>query len=250
MIHWLKGGICALFMVAFQALAADVEAVLRIATTFNTPPFVMQGAGERLFGFDVVMMNDVCRQMQRKCRFVMMPFNKMLAAVEQGRADMAVSAIVITPERAKKVLFSIPYMPSEYRFLALSSKNPLPESPTTPVNQRFGLLMGSAYINALKAMGIADEQIIVFTRSDEVINALIQKTIDLAVLDNQAALYWTTISSGIVQPLWKAQPTGGGFAIAVRPDTPNLQMRVNEALREFMNSPLFQKEYDKYLMRF
>ncbi|KTC99697.1 arginine ABC transporter substrate-binding protein [Legionella geestiana] len=250
MMHWLKGCICALFMVAFQTQAADEQAVLRIATTFNTPPFVMQGAGERLFGFDVVMMNHLCRQMQRTCRFVMMPFNEMLPAVEQGQVDMAVSAIIITPERAKKVLFSIPYMPSEYRFLALSSKKTLPESPTKPANQRIGLQMGSAYINALKAQGISEKQVVVFSRGDEVINALTQNKIDLAVLDNHSALYWKSISSGIVQPLWKARPIGGGFAIAVRPDAPNLQKRVNDALREFMNSPLFQKEYDKYLMRF
>ncbi|WP_040916294.1 transporter substrate-binding domain-containing protein, partial [Legionella tunisiensis] len=46
---------------------------LRIAVDTFAPPFVMESAHNQLYGFDIAMMQSLCRIMQRTCQFVPVP---------------------------------------------------------------------------------------------------------------------------------------------------------------------------------
>ena len=93
---------------------------LKIGIDGFLPPFAMQGKNNENYGFDVEMMNSLCKIMKRDCEFHTMKFAQLLPAVENGQVDVALSYITITPERSKRVNFSTPYLLSYSRFLAKS----------------------------------------------------------------------------------------------------------------------------------
>ena len=77
--------------------------------TFD-PPFVIQGANKKIYGFDVDMMNSLCHIINRTCQYHVMRFDELLNAVVTKKIDEAVSSITITPGRSKLVNFSLPYL--------------------------------------------------------------------------------------------------------------------------------------------
>src|SRR3989338_839378 len=82
--------------------------VLKVGVTSFAPPFVMQGANQKLFGFDIAMMDSLCKKMNRSCQYQVLPFDELLQAVADKQVDVAISAISITMGRAKLVDFSLP----------------------------------------------------------------------------------------------------------------------------------------------
>ncbi|KTC83454.1 putative amino acid ABC transporter, periplasmic binding protein [Legionella cincinnatiensis] len=41
---------------------------LVVATEIFNPPFIMQGANNQLFGFDIEMLEDICQIIHRECQ--------------------------------------------------------------------------------------------------------------------------------------------------------------------------------------
>lgn len=95
---------------AAEAVAAPV-APLRVATG-PLAPFVFWQDG-RLAGFSVDLWNELARRMDVKFEWVDAgPRAEQLESVRRGDADVAVSAIVMTPEREKLADFSQSYFDS------------------------------------------------------------------------------------------------------------------------------------------
>lgn len=97
---------------------------LTVATEIFNPPFIMQGANNQLFGFDIEMMEDICKTIHRHCQYHSGFFeNTIISTIEQHEADIGVASITITLDRSQRVSFSIPYLPSEAQYLALKMGN-------------------------------------------------------------------------------------------------------------------------------
>lgn len=84
---------------------------LRVATA-ATAPFVLPKTDPPA-GFSVDLWNDLARRMRVEFTWSVVPTPfELLPAVQRGDADVAISAIAMTPERDKAVDFSHPYFDS------------------------------------------------------------------------------------------------------------------------------------------
>lgn len=81
---------------------------ITMATNAEFPPYESY-SGNAIVGFDVDMMNAVCDYLGYELKIDDMPFNSVLAAVESGKADVAVAGISVTEEREKNYLFTDNY---------------------------------------------------------------------------------------------------------------------------------------------
>ena len=102
------------------SLAAEVAATptrqLRVATGMIAP-FVFK-EGDKMTGFSVELWNEVARRMRVEFAWVDAGLrDKQLEAVQRGDADIAMSAIVMTPEREQAVDFSLSYFHSGLQIL-------------------------------------------------------------------------------------------------------------------------------------
>jgi len=82
---------------------------LRVGMTGNQPPFNMTTQEGDIIGFEVDLAERIAGAMGVSLKTVTMPFSELLPALENGRVDMVLSSLTITPERNLKVAFVGPY---------------------------------------------------------------------------------------------------------------------------------------------
>ena len=82
--------------------------VLTIATSANQFPFTFKDKGE-LKGIDIELGNLLAKEMGVKAKFVEVDLSNIIASVENGEAEIAISSLTNTEERSKFVSFSDPY---------------------------------------------------------------------------------------------------------------------------------------------
>jgi cyclohexadienyl dehydratase len=82
--------------------------VLRIGVTGDYAPFTLD-RGDQVSGADVTMAQALARSLEVEPHFVQTSWANLMRDYQDGRFDIAVGGISITPERAKLAAFSHPY---------------------------------------------------------------------------------------------------------------------------------------------
>ncbi|WP_407539652.1 ABC transporter substrate-binding protein [Deinococcus radiomollis] len=106
---------------ALASSVADVKkkGVLILGTDPTFQPFEFKGTDGQVAGFDIDIARAVAKDLGVKLQISSVGFGALMPqSVTSGRVDMAMSAITITPERAKVVGFSGPYYRSAQVFIA------------------------------------------------------------------------------------------------------------------------------------
>lgn len=89
-----------------------------VGTNAEFPPFSYI-ENKTLVGFDIDMANEVAKRLGKTAQFKDMPFDALIPDVSLGRVDFVAAGMTYTEERAKRVLFTRPYI-SEDPFVILS----------------------------------------------------------------------------------------------------------------------------------
>jgi len=82
--------------------------VLRVGVTGDYAPFTLK-RGDKVSGADVTMAQALARSLNVEAHFVQTSWTNLMRDYRDGRFDVAVGGISITPERAKLAEFSHPY---------------------------------------------------------------------------------------------------------------------------------------------
>lgn len=84
--------------------------VLRVGTDATYPPFeTISTTNGEVVGFDADLMRAIGSKLGVEVEFLVVPFDGILAALSAGKYDAVISAMTITEERSRHVLFSKPY---------------------------------------------------------------------------------------------------------------------------------------------
>lgn len=84
---------------------------IRVATEASYPPFeTVDEETKELKGFDIDLMNAIAEKAGLTIEYQNTPFDSVLAGMATCQFDAAISAMTITPERAKEFNFSDPYI--------------------------------------------------------------------------------------------------------------------------------------------
>jgi len=225
--------------------------ILVIGVDSFVPPFIMQGGNGELYGYDISMMNSICKIMQRSCKFQPIKWIDLLPAVMSNQVDMAVSSITITPERAKQMNFSLPYGLSYSRFLTNTDTpvaNPFALSSLT--GKRIGVYKRTIYEDQASHIGVENPVIQTYMGYEDALKALTNKEIDYILLDNPTALYWAANSSGAFKVIGDPYVYGFGIGIVISDQDKDLIPAINQALLQYQNSNDFKQNYQRFLESF
>lgn len=85
---------------------------LRIAVSAAREPFCFKDKDGSICGFDAELACRLAHRLNRPLEFQDMNFSTLITALQTGKADIIVSLMNYTPERAKVVDFSVPYYES------------------------------------------------------------------------------------------------------------------------------------------
>ncbi|KTD31131.1 putative amino acid ABC transporter, periplasmic binding protein [Legionella maceachernii] len=229
---------------------AQNELPLKIAVNGFSPPFVMQTGNKQLYGFDISMMNSICKILKRPCQFTAMRFQNLIPSVEAKKFDVAVGSIIITPERSTHVNFSLPYLMSHSRFLGPKNLAGQPFSLQMLNDKTIGVEKGSIFTDQINDMGVRNPNIVSYNHIVDVVDAVNNGDVDIALMDDPTAKYWEIESSGGLVALGQPFIYGFGIGIAVNREQAGLLEQINKALIQYQNSNEFKQNYDRYLKQF
>ncbi len=157
---------------------------LRVGVSANAPPLAYKTGG-KLQGLEIDLATQLGTYLGRDIRFVEMRWDKQIAALEEGKIDIIMSGMTITPKRAYRVAFSNPYMRSGQMLLVRMDQ-------AGRFSSGIYSLMGSKpAIGTIKnttgdffiTKTIHGANITRFSKSEQAVKALIDNKIDVLVHD-------------------------------------------------------------------
>ncbi|MDO4508238.1 MAG: transporter substrate-binding domain-containing protein [Candidatus Saccharibacteria bacterium] len=226
--------------------------------------------GREIVGVDVEIVNRVAEKLEKSIRIENVEFDVIIDNVETGRiADAGAAGLTITPARAEKVDFTIPYYTS-VQYILYNREEPLPLRNGHVIwNQLAGATLGSQtgstgylFADAEISEGVLKDTgaVIKGLESHQLAaDAILSHLIDYAIIDELAANFIVEKNPGLASaPLYvrgttmeEDAPVAESYAIAVNRDRPELLAAFNEVLEEMMmRDPKGISEMDRLIIKY
>jgi polar amino acid transport system substrate-binding protein len=90
--------------------------VIKVGTSADYPPFESVDENGNKVGFDIELMTEIAKRLDVELEWVDMPFDSLIAAVQEGKIDASISAFNYSEERDQMIDFSDAYYTSEDAF--------------------------------------------------------------------------------------------------------------------------------------
>lgn len=121
-LGWLALSACAFLATAAQAQQGKE---ITIATEGAFMPWNYTEPSGKLGGFDVELVNDLCRRMNAKCKVVGQDWAGIIPALQAGKHDAVMTGMNITDKRLAVIGFSRPYATSRHVFATMTDRETL-----------------------------------------------------------------------------------------------------------------------------
>lgn len=134
-----------LFFLSFLLIGCGEEKSndqLVIGTSADYPPFQFYQDGN-ITGFEIELIKMVATELLKKSTIKDLPFESLIGALETKRVDVVASSLSETPERLKKVDFSIPF--HESSTMLIVSKHSSIQTMKDLEGKEIGAQLGSIY---------------------------------------------------------------------------------------------------------
>ncbi len=191
---------------------------------------------DTIVGADIEIAKAIGEELGVKVKFSSMSFNNVLASLQSGKADIAISGISATPERKKAYNFSEPYYESEN--VVLIKKTDLDKyTKTTSLD---GLSVGTQKGTIQET--VASEQlkgakVVALTQNGEMINELKNGQIQAVVLEKPIAEGYVANNDDLtISNITLKNDDADAYAVALPKDDDKLTKKVNKVIKELKDS--------------
>jgi polar amino acid transport system substrate-binding protein len=162
---------------------------LVVGISGEQPPLNATAKDGEIIGLDADLARVIATSMNVKIRFSRMPFSELLSALENGKVDMIVSGMTMTPERNMKVAFIGPYLISgKGILLKLKSVEMLKKEGMNSEKFRVATLKGSTS-QAIVEKAAPKASLVLASSYDEALNMLYQDKVHIVVADYPFCAY-------------------------------------------------------------
>lgn len=218
--------------------ASKTEKVYVIGTNAEYPPFEYLEDG-KVCGLDADIIAAIAQKLNIQYKWSNTNFDGLIPALQTKKMDAVIAGMSITPERAKAVNFSIPYLSSNIAFIANKSK------PINGIedleNKNYGAELGTTKEAA--ARKIKGATVTPFSSNTGALVALKSGKIDGIVLDESVAVKFVENNPEL---MLVGALEGEPKAIAFNKDDTELMEKFNKALQELIDDGTIQKLREKY----
>lgn len=240
------------------APAAAAEPALKIAAGgCSYPPFAYKDSAGRLRGFEIDIADAIAHYLGREIKHECIRWDGLIPALMAGRIDAIIAAMDATPERAKRVDFSIPYYRAPAAFIGLKI---LQNAPAAEDGRLAGSFLQDKTVGILRASNF--EKYLLKTYSplalkhydttEQMLIDLKAGRLDLAFTDSaQAESDFLSKEGGdkfafIGAKINDKTLLGAGSAAALRKGNTALLAEINAALQAIMADGTYDKISRKY----
>jgi polar amino acid transport system substrate-binding protein len=85
------------------------EKIIKVGVSPDYPPFTFI-ENNTICGFDIDLLNIIEKKLNKKIQILAIPFDTILPSLQVNNINIAISGLSGTPERAKNILISNPYL--------------------------------------------------------------------------------------------------------------------------------------------
>ena len=220
---------------------------LVMGTDAKFPPFELRGGagGADVVGFDVDVARAIAEKAGRPLKIVEMDFDRLLPAWAEGKADLVLAALTITPERRALVDFSIPYYKATQVAVILAG-GIVPETKEDLKGMRTAAQAGTTGYAIAEDLTAAENLRAVASPQAAAVD-LMNSQVDLAILDEQPAVHLAARNPELM--LIRPEFDEEFYGVAVRKGNTNLLETVNQVLGEISADGRYDQFVDRWLIR-
>jgi len=114
-----------------------------VGTSADYPPYEYVDEAGNMKGFDVELMEEIAKRMDVELEWQDMPFDSLIAAVQEGKIDMSIACFNYSEERDKEVDFSDEYYTSQDAFIVTNDFSGEFIAPEDAANFKVGVQSGT-----------------------------------------------------------------------------------------------------------
>lgn len=219
---------------------AEEDGVLVMATNAEFPPYEYH-EGDEIVGIDAEVAALIAEELGMTLEIEDMAFDSVLAAVQSGKADIAMAGLTVTEDRKQSVNFTDTYATATQVIIVKE------DSDIAGPDDLDGKIVG-VQTGTTGDIYVSDEEGVTVERYNkgfEAVQALTQGKIDAVVIDNQPAKVFVSENEGI--KIIEEAYADEEYAIAIAKDNEELLEKVNTALNTLKENGAFQEVVDKYI---
>jgi polar amino acid transport system substrate-binding protein len=211
--------------------------MVRFLTSPDYPPFQFLKPDQNPAGLNVDLARAICSELEFQCTIQALPWDDLVPALENGRADALIAGLRPTEELRTKADLTRPYFRLPARF-AVAKKAPLTDlTPQALAGKKIATVTGSAHEAYLKAFFSASE-LVGFADIAAARTALKDGKVDAVFGDGVGLALWLggTESGDCCAfaggPYLESRYFGEGLTIAVRKGDQRLRQDLDKVLDE------------------
>lgn len=156
-----------------------------IGVVTGVPPFGSIDASGKTVGYDVDVANLVAKDLGVKAKIVPLTPPARIPALQSGKVDILVATLAPTTERAKSVMFTMPYSAFQQVIVAKNSANE--SSLKDMVGKSIGVPRGSPQDVQLTKLALKGTKIVRFQDDAAAAQALFSGQVDAIAIPNTTA---------------------------------------------------------------
>jgi len=221
---------------------------LRVAVSADRPPLNMKSRSGEVIGFEVDIVRALANAMGLELEIEVIPFADLLQSLADGRADLALSGLTMTPERNARVAFAGPYFVSGMSVLSRQKTLTDVESPKALdlAGHRYAAVTASTSAKFVSDI-LPQATLVSVTDYDTGIQMVIDGKVDALFADYLACsvAVWRHPEAGLstLTTPFTVEP----FGIAIAPDAPLLLNLVDNYLQTLDYTGLLASYKAKWL---
>ena len=219
--------------------AVKQAGVIKVGTSADYPPFESVDASGNKVGFDIELMTEIAKRLDVKLEWVDMPFDSLIAAVQEGKIDASISAFNYTEERDQTIDFSDAYYTSEDAFTVADSFTGTIVNPQDVAAFNVGVQTGTTQEGWLTDTLVADgalpeENLFRYDRVDQAMLDLQNGRIDVMMSDYIPAQALVAQMGGL-EIVYHGVLSSGPVNIVLPEGDAELQQAINEILKQLQD---------------
>ena len=209
--------------------------VLKVATSADFAPFEFHtkvNGKDKIVGADVDLANEIGKELGVKVEFMDMEFNAVLTALDQGKADVAISGISATDKRKKTFDFSENYFVPEQLVVVKKENAEKYADVKALADKKVGAQKGSVQESVVTSQ-LPKAQLVSLAKVPNLIVEVKQGSLDALVLESAVAKSYVEQNPELAIADAKLTSSDNeSYAIALKKDSKELKAKIDKVINK------------------
>ena len=234
-----------LLVVMLSTAVAGTAEPLRVGMELSYPPFEMTDRAGRPTGVGVRLAEALAKDLGRELVIENIAFDGLIPALKTGKIDCIISSMTSTPERARSIAFSEPYLKTGLALL-VATKSPVQSAADLDVQGRVVAVKKGTTGHQYAAIALKRARLLVLDKESAAVMEVAQGKADAFIYDSLSVYRSHVRHPDTTRPLLRPfrEET---WAVGLRRGDDPLKRQVDEFLERFRAGGGFEKLGDEFL---